>query len=72
MAALCYADKFVTERTDDVSEVLIEDSIDNFTHHRHLKQSILGQSDSELLFRFPVLRFHRITVIIGLSKFRRE
>ena len=27
MAALCYADKFVTERTDDVSEVLIEDSI---------------------------------------------
>ena len=26
MAALCYADKFVTERTDDVSEVLIEDS----------------------------------------------
>ena len=24
MAALCYADKFVTERTDDVSEVLIE------------------------------------------------
>ena len=27
MAALCYADKFVTERTDNVSEVLIEDSI---------------------------------------------
>ena len=27
MAALCYADKFVTERTDDVSEVLIADSI---------------------------------------------
>ena len=26
MAALCYADKFVTEQTDDVSEVLIEDS----------------------------------------------
>ena len=24
MTALCYADKFVTERTDDVSEVLIE------------------------------------------------
>ena len=29
MAALCYADKFVTERTDDVSEVLIEDSTFN-------------------------------------------
>ena len=27
IAALCYADKSVTERTDDVSEVLIEDSM---------------------------------------------
>ena len=27
MVTLCYADKFVTERTDDVSKVLIEDSI---------------------------------------------
>ena len=27
MAALCYADKFVTERADYVSEVLIEDSV---------------------------------------------
>ena len=26
MTALCYADTFVTERTDDVSEVLIERS----------------------------------------------
>ena len=24
MAALCYADKFVTERSDELSEVLIE------------------------------------------------
>ena len=26
MAALCYADTSVTERTDDLSEVLIKDS----------------------------------------------
>ena len=32
MAALCYADKLVTERTDDVSEVLIEDSIPKTSH----------------------------------------
>ena len=28
IATLCYANKSVTEGTDDVSEVLIEDSID--------------------------------------------
>ena len=27
MTALCYADKFVSEGTDDVSEVLIKDSM---------------------------------------------
>ena len=30
MAALCYTDKSVTEQTDDVSEVLIEDSNPNY------------------------------------------
>ena len=48
MVALCYADKFVTERTDDVSEVLIEDSAISL---RRLKIAALCYADKSVTER---------------------
>ena len=54
MEALCYADKSVTERTDDLSEVLIGDSMD--TDSEGKKRTSESIEANMLIYQIDALR----------------
>ena len=60
MAALCYADKFVTERTDNVSEVLIEDSMMMYSKLHQINPIILNPIKNIVTLRLLAGQWLRI------------